>query len=276
MRKLIGICSVLVLSGLFGLFGMLINAEKVSAASLQNRPCIAVLPYVNKATASIIRESEDLGGSKKTPNISLQDATLVTDIVIEQLMDTDRFTLLEREYLQEVLNELFHSQGETIDSSSVLRTGKQLGAQILAVGSISGLSAKDSGLDANITKAKAGFNKMAVVANVTIRFIDVETSEIILTASGTGESARTNAEFSLKKNVVDTYETDSVDASGYETVNETAEVSTSEVFRVKIGGQDYSLDQVRNALYKAVGDMIYNKNYGILAKMDGQGKRRKV
>ena len=75
---------------------------------------------------------------------------------------------------------------------------------------------------------------------------------------------------------MDTYETDSVDASGYETVNETAEVSTSEVFRVKIGGQDYSLDQVRNALYKAVGDMIYNKNYGILAKMDGQGKRRKV
>lgn len=269
MRNLLLICAVLLL------FGMLINTEKVSAASLQNRPCIAVLPYVNKATASIIRDSEDLS-SKKTPTISLPDATLVTDIVIEQLQDTDRFRLLEREYLQEVLNELFHSQGETIDPSSVLRTGKQLGAQIVAVGSISGLSAKDSLMDANIIKSKAGFNKMAVVANVTIRFIDVETSEIILTASGTGESARTNAEFSLKKNVVDTYETDSVDASGYETVNEETEVSTAELVRVKIGGQDYSLDQVRNALYKAVGDMIYNKNYGILAKLDGQSKRRKV
>ena len=272
MRKLIWICSMLLL---FGFFGMLIDTEKVSAASLRNRPCIAVLPYVNKATASIIRESEDLDSSKKTPDISLQDATLVTDIVIEQLQDTDRFKLLEREYLEEVLNELFYSQGETIDPSSVLRTGKQLGAQIVAVGSISGLSAKDSGLDANIIKGRAGFNKMAVVANVTIRFIDVETSEIVLTASGVGESARTNAEFSLKKNVVDTYETDTVDASGYETPDEQTDVTTSEI-KIKIGGQDYSLEQVRNALYKAVGDMIYNKNYGILAKMDGQSKRRKV
>lgn len=267
MRKLIYICAV------FLLFGMLINTEKVSAASLKDRPTVTVLPYTNKAAVSIrkLRSNE----SENAPEINLPEASLVTDMVIEQLVDSGRFRLVERERVDDVLNEYITSLGGNIDPSTVLKAGKQLGVQFVIAGSISGLSTKDSGIDANVIKAGAGFNKMAVVANVTMRFIDVETHEIVLTASGVGESARTNAEFKLKRNVVDMYETDYVDASGYEVPIDKTEVSTSDI-RIKIGGQDYSLVQVRNALYKAVGDMIYNKNFGVLAKMDGQSKRRKV
>ena len=46
--------------------------------------------------------------------------------------------------------------------------------------------------------------------------------------------------------------------------------------KIVIGTQAFSQVQVRNALYKAVGDLIYNKNYGIIAKMNGKAKRRKV
>ena len=52
---------------------------------------------------------------------------------------------------------------------------------------------------------------------------------------------------------------------------------------VRIGTVDYSQVQVRNALYKAVDDLVFNPTYGIIAKMDGknlgkngQVKRQKV
>ena len=254
MRNLVLICAVLLL------FGMSINTEKVYAASITERPTVTVLPYTNKAAVSI--RSKKSNEMLDSSDIVLQDVTQVTDMVIEQLVDTGRFRLVERERVEDVLNEYVASLGGNIDSSTVLKAGKQLGVQFVIAGSITGLSTKDSGIDADLIKGGAGFNKMAVVANVTMRFIDVETHEIVLTASGIGESARTNAEFSLgNKTSNNPFYYDDEKTSG---------------IRVSIGGQDYSLVQVRNALYKAVGDMIYNKNHGILAKLDGKNKRRKV
>ena len=77
-----------------------------------------------------------------------------------------------------------------------------------------------------------------------------------MVASGTGESARTNAEFTLKRSIEEDYST-----------------STQ---TLRIGGTDFSLVQVRNAFYWAVEDMIYNKKFGLLAKLDGTAKRRKI
>lgn len=242
--------------------GIFISAEKVSAASLHERPSIAALPYVNKAAVS--------------PELELGNASIVTEMVIEQLLDTNRFRFVTRENLQSVIDEIAYSHGGMVDASMVLQAGKQLGAQFLIAGSIAGLSTKPSGVtysDSNL--GGAGFNKMAVVANVTIRFIDVETGEIVLAASGTGESSRTNAEFTLKRKTEEFYETDTVDDGGYEMPSEEIGTSTSKR-KLTIGGESYSLVQVRNALYKAVGDMIYNKNFGVLAKLDGKSKRRKV
>lgn len=245
MRKLFLICATILLLAI---------SEKVFAASLHEHPSVAVLPYTNKATVSIKRETWDSEQKANAPEFLLQNASLVTDMVIEQLLDTNRFRFVERENLQDVINELAYSQGGMVDSATVLRAGKQLGAQFLIAGSISGLSAKPSGADISVIKGSADFNKMSVVANVTIRFIDVETGEIVLAASGTGESARTNSEFSL--------------GSQNDILNPQ--------IKVAIGGQDYSLVQVRNALYKAVGDMIYNEKFGVIAKLDGKNKRRKV
>ena len=124
-------------------------------------------------------------------------------------------------------------------------------------------------------KGGGNFNKMTVVANVTMRFIDVETGQIVMVASGTGESARTNAEFTLKRKTEEDYETTTTDESGIEMPMEGTDVSTS-TQTLKIGGMDFSLVQVRNAFYWAVEDMIYNKKFGLLAKLDGTAKRRKV
>ena len=65
---------------------------------------------------------------------------------------------------------------------------------------------------------------------------------------------------------------------GYYVEGEGGGVSDTKIveYRITIGGQGYSMVQVRNALYKATVDAIYNKDYGLLAKLDGTAKRRKV
>lgn len=257
-------CAVLVL----GIF-----AGEVSAASLHERPTVGLLPFTNKSTATFVNRTTTK--PVNAPEIKLTDATLVNEILAEKFKEVERFRLVEREKLADVAAEIAASRGGMFDSSTVLQAGKQLSAQFLVAGAITNLSTKPSGLDVNFMKNNAGFNKMSVVANVAIRFIDTETGEIMLAVSGTGESARTNAEFTLVKITEDVYETDSLDADGYEIPREELEVSSAEI-KVTIGGQDYSLNQVRNALYKAVDDAIYNKKFGVLAKLDGKSERRKV
>lgn len=242
--------------------GLLIISITVQAASLHDYPTVGILPYVNKAAVSA--------------ELSIADASIISDIVLEKLVDSGRFKVVERERTKEVLNEIAFQLGGVVSENTIVQIGNQLGASYLVAGSITGLSTKKSGISyEHSMKGGGNFNKMTVVANVTMRFIDVETGQIVMVASGTGESARTNAEFTLKRKTEEEYETTTTDESGIEMPTEGTDISTL-TQTLKIGGMDFSLVQVRNAFYWAVEDMIYNKKFGLLAKLDGTAKRRKV
>ena len=283
----------------FCLFMLLVGlcGNTVQAASLHDYPNVAVLPYANKAAVS--------------QQLSLADASMVSEFVIEQLLDAERFNVIEREVLESVMKEHSFNMSGMVDPMTAVQIGKLAGVKYLVAGSVTGLSTKSSGASYSDTAlGGAGFNKNTVIANVTVRFIDVETGRIVLAASGTGESASTNMEFTLRKppkeEYVNTTATDTVSGMettemidtdgtndiaditeetgtsdlGTETVEPIAEnvpvVTTGRERKIIIGTKAFSQVQVRNALYKAVGDLIYNKNFGVLAKMDGKAKRRKV
>ncbi len=239
----------------------LILSAPAQAASLHDYPTVAVLPYVNKAAVS--------------EGLSIKDASIISDIVLEKLVDSERFTVVERERTKAVLNEIAFQLGGAVNENTVVQIGNQLGASYLIAGSITGLSTKKSGVNYEHSAAGGGkFNKMTVVANVTMRFIDVETGQIVMVASGTGESARTNAEFTLKRKTEEEYET-TTETDGIQDISSETDANVL-TQTLTIGGENFSLVQVRNAFYWAVEDMIYNKNFGLLAKLDGKAKRRKV
>ena len=250
------------LLGIVGILILFVGAEKIFAASITEYPNVAVLPFRNKAAVS--------------EQLSLQDASLVSDFVMEQLIDARRFKIIERESLEDIVKELNYNASGLIDPETAVQIGKQKGVQFLIAGSIAGLSTKTSGLSLSDSRlAEMNLNKMTVVANITARFINVETGEVVLAASGTGESARTNAELSISKKYYEDFETTSEDDFENPDVTEGTEVVSREI-KIKIGSDEFSQVQVRNALYKAVGDLIFNKNFGIVAKLDGKDKRRKV
>ncbi|WP_407398501.1 CsgG/HfaB family protein [Anaerovibrio sp.] len=311
MRKLI--CLLLMLG--------LLGTGTGYCASLQDYPNIAVLPYANKAAVS--------------KQLSLADASLVSEFVIEQLLDSERFNVIEREMLEAIMKEHSFNMSGMVDPLTAVQIGKLAGVKYLVAGSVTGLSTKSSGASYSDTRVGGGgFNINTVIANVSARFIDVETGRIVLAASGTGESASTNMEFKLRSTkqetasdgydyayndvgtytndgyiddvsgdigtdtemvdsdteaypddaemtesqelpVADNYVQDNMSVSMPATTDTTRTVVTRER-KIVIGTKSFSQVQVRNALYKAVGDLIYNKNFGLLAKMDGKGKRRKV
>ena len=252
---------ILILYFIFSVI-FLISFQSARAAALNNHPRLAILPYANKAAVS--------------DRLRLKDASIVSEFLMEQLLDSGRFKIVEREAMREIVNEHSFNMSGLIDPLTAVSIGRLAGAQYLVAGSVTGLSIKESGFGySHSAKGSADFDKYAVVANITLRIIDLEDGTVVLAASGTGESARTNMEFSLKKEILDEYETTTEDDAGVEDVDEGSEVREI-VQTLRIGGKDISLVQVRNALYKAAVDAVYNKNFGVLAKIDGTAKRRKV
>ena len=424
MKKILRILIILSMA-------LIANFQSISAASLKDTPRLAILPYEDKASKSI--------------GLNLEDATIVSEFLMEQFLDSGRFKIVERDKMREILAEHSLNASGLVDPLTAVAVGKLAGAQYLVAGSVTGLSTKKSGVTGSgsvarsnsetsrSTSAEIGVNTYTVIANITLRIIDLEDGTVVMAVSGTGESARTNVEFALRKEVVNYFnenpepvdepvdepvnepidepidepvergnfkeseetsidektdtdeevstnlsdenlsrrdrrerrerrdrrdrrdrhdrhdrherrerrerresqnksDSDNIDnekneeddslenesekvsvnndkrkqnsksekitepdnknqksnedgeeyldenSGDYYDEGEGGEVSDTKTaeYRFTIGGRGYSMVQVRNALYKATVDAIYNKDYGLLAKLDGKAKRRKV
>ncbi len=241
-------------------------AEPIIEKELAERPNVSILPFKNKST--IVPEFAQ--------KIALRDASIVSDFLLERLWHTGRFRTIDREELEEIIKELEFSQSGLVSSVSATTAGKQLGVKYIIRGSVTDISVKPT-TAADISVAnKGGFsaNKVTVSASISVKFVNVETGEAVLIASGTGKSSRGDAELSINEKYYEISGTIS-DGSG-EHFEATAKIKKDIGYSVKVGSSEVSQIQVRNALYKAVIDAVEDKDYGLLALIDGSTKKRKV
>lgn len=236
--------------------------QTVCYAGLHDYPNIAVINFEQKAAVST--------------GLTLQDASLVTDFVIDNLIDSERFMVIEREQLRAITNEHSYNASGLIDLSTATQIGKLNGVKYIVCGSVVGLSLKDKMIDYKHSEVGGiGNTQHTVVANITARFIDVETGRIVLTARGQGASTSTKTEFSLSKKRIttDVVATDVTDEDG-NPMEETVENEDVSTQTLTIGAVEVSQVQVHNALFKAAEELVFGK-YGFLEKMDNKKKRRK-
>lgn len=236
-------------------------------AGLRDHPVIAVLPYANKAAVS--------------EQLNLEDASLVSSFVVEKLLDSGYFSVVTRNQLLAVTQEQGLQGSALIDPMTSIQMGKIAGAKYLVVGSVTGLSTKVSGAAyEHSVIGSAGGNKNTVIANLTLHFIDVETGLIVMAVSGRGESASTNMEFTLNRTKAETVEVTDYDPTTEEEYIMEGQEESIITQTIRIGTEEFSQVQVVNALYKASDDLVFNKLYGVLAKLgvkDPQKiKRRRV
>jgi len=165
--------------------GSLLLAGACHAAGLHDCPKIAVLPFGFHAAMA------------QDGKITLEDAAVASDYVVEALIDTDRFEVMEREQLQAILNEHHLNLTGLVDTASAAQIGKLAGVKYLVYGAVTGCSLKETHVKYSGPVVGAGNNQHNVIANVVGRFIDVETGRIVLAARGYGESTSTSTKISF-------------------------------------------------------------------------------
>lgn len=253
---------------LLTLMVLLMIATQIEAGTpIKKHPRIAVSEFTNKAITS--------------EGFRDQDYSSATEYAIYQLSASDWFDLIDYEQMVTVARMHSINRSGLFDPSTVPQLGKFLAAEYILVGSLTGMTAKESGLSIGAMGAKAGGSKYTVTANVTVRFVDVETLKIVGVGMGTGTSASTQTEISFTPfrnatNWIIPRQTNIIIDDG-NTINNgvisTGDTSFGEYF-IKIGAAEVSMVQARNALSKAIRDAVYGKT-GILTTLNG-GKQLKI
>lgn len=109
-----------------------------------------------------------------------------TDILITELVKTDKFVVIERDKMTKLLDEQNMGKSGLINEATAAKAGKLLGLNAIVTGAISQFGAKKEGADYLL-----GQNKRQITeATVDIRVVDVETGEILYADSGKGVSTK--------------------------------------------------------------------------------------
>lgn len=220
-------------------------------AGLMDYPSVAVINFSKKASVP--------------EGLSFEDASMVTDYVIDALLDADMFNVMEREELRSITNEHSYNATGLIDLNTATQIGRLNGVKYLVYGSVVGLGVKEKEVGYSNNKYGDLDNAQhTVVANISARFIDVETGRIVLTGQGEGAStsSRTGIGYGITEN---TRTIDNGDGT-------TRTLDTEHNF--VIGTAKVSQVQVHNALQKAVDDLVFGDR-GFLKKLESKGKRRR-
>ena len=177
-----------------------------AAASIYDYPRVAVIPFTKKAAVS--------------PDINFDDQINMTGVIYDELFQTGRFDLLDREYLSEIVDEQM-LQMQMGNPASMVQTFNLEGAEKKRTGEVFGF----------------GSNSYTVVARLSARVIDVETSRVVLTARSVGQS--------------------------------TVRLTKAPMRIIRIGGNEINEELVSDALDRAAVALVDN----LIRNMDGRGRR---
>lgn len=245
------------------IFGV-IFANFVEAANIKDHPRLAVMNFANKAITS--------------KGLRDYDFSSASEYAIYQLSASDWFDLIDYEQMATVARMHSMNLSGLVDTSTAPALGKFLSAQFIMVGALTGMTVKESGAKIGAAGAKAGVSKHKVTANVTVRFVDMETLKIVAVGMGTGESSSSSAEISFSPyrnfdNWIVAPQNNIMIGEG-NTVNNIISTADNADYFITIGTTEVSAVQVRNALSKAVRDAVYGK-MGLLTTLNG-GKKLKI
>ncbi|MGE5557668.1 MAG: CsgG/HfaB family protein [Bacillota bacterium] len=212
----------------------------VNAAS--DSPGIAVLAFKDSHLANWWSWSWDVGDG-------------ITTLVTNDLVARNKYTVLERSRISEILAEKNLILSGDVDLSTAVQIGKLIGAKLVILGDITSFNIKSSsgvsfgGISVKGSKAKV---------SLSARVVSVQTAQILGSSNGEGES--TGASFS-----VDTYRGLSFESSEYK--NTTLGKATSKavksltdqlcsVLDASIGKLEGKTSTLEGSLASLKGDLV--------------------
>lgn len=179
--RLAGACSVLILIAACAGDQPLMKVLPFLGGPAQAPPTPApIAPYAGlKKRLAVLR----LDNKVRTPlpDASWQIGEGLTEMLISELFKTERFTMVERAALAEIVKEQELGQTGLVQRETVAKVGDLLGAQLLVVGAVTEFEADASGGGQGIGTSKFAFAFRTSSAHVAvdIRLVDASTGQIL-------------------------------------------------------------------------------------------------
>jgi curli biogenesis system outer membrane secretion channel CsgG len=164
-----------------------------SLASAQKKKRVAIMDFeygtVRSDVAAIFGTDQDVGKG-------------ICDMLVDRLVNDGTYSVIERKALDKILAEQNFSNSDRADPTSAARIGKLLGVNAIIVGSITQFGRDDKsttvgGGGAGVVGRHFGFGGAGVnkreakaVVQITARLVDVNTGEILASATAIGTSKR--------------------------------------------------------------------------------------
>ena len=221
-KKMMG---VLVLLG-----GLMIGS--VCQAGLYDNPTVAVMPFQNKVP-------DRWGGFGDHAGVATEELiTLISD-------RPDVFQVYERIEFQGLVDEQSLGMTGLIAEDSAVEVGNMSGVEYKIFGALTNLSAKEDTLGLGDLLGGLVGSQASVVANVSIRVVEVSTGRVVLVGQGKGSSKRVSGGVASEDGVF------------------------------MLGSANVTDEMAFNAVSKAIKDAVNGKE-GIFTKMgvNTKGKKR--
>jgi curli biogenesis system outer membrane secretion channel CsgG len=155
----------------------------------QQKKRIAILDFeygtVSSSVAQIFGTNVDIGKG-------------IADMLVEKLVNGGKYSVIERKALDKILKEQNFQNSDRADASTAAKLGRVLGVDAILIGSITQFGRDDKQTNVGgLGRVTGGFGiggigkreSKAVVA-ISARMVNIETAEILLAATGKGESTR--------------------------------------------------------------------------------------
>ncbi len=115
----------------------------------------------------------------------------VSDMLVTSLVESDKFIVIERAELDEILKEQGLGQTGLVTPQSAAKVGQLLGLQRIITGSITEFGSKKSKVGGGIGGFNLGVSTTTARVVVDLRIINVNTGEIVMAKSAEGEDSST-------------------------------------------------------------------------------------
>jgi len=122
----------------------------------------------------------------------------IVDLLINQLVNDGQYRVIERNALDKILKEQNFSNSDRANTATASKIGQLLGADLIIVGDVTQFGRDDKNYGAGgagghwgtYGLGNLGLHKAKAVVEVTARIVDVNTGEILASATGHGQSQR--------------------------------------------------------------------------------------
>jgi curli biogenesis system outer membrane secretion channel CsgG len=124
----------------------------------------------------------------------------IADILVDRLVQSGKYSVIERKALDKVLAEQNFSNSDRADPNSAAKIAKLLGVDAIIIGSITQFGRDDrntsvgggalGGVTGRFGIGGVGRRESKAVVEITARLIHVDTAEILVSSQGKGESTR--------------------------------------------------------------------------------------